>query len=97
MNDLCKQMVQTRELVLNTSGQQFRDFIPLSKVCCAIEWFVSGGKSDSQSGVYNICSNAPESILSMAKNVQNRCLRVLGFQPTLVSEKELDHKILPFV
>ena len=71
MNDLCKQMVQTRELVLNTSGQQFRDFIPLSKVCCAIEWFVSGGKSDSQSGVYNICSNAPEFILSMAKNVQN--------------------------
>ena len=67
VNDLCKQMVQTRELVLNTSGQQFRDFIPLSKVCCATEWFVSGGKSDSQSKVYNICSNAPESILSMAK------------------------------
>lgn len=82
VNDLCKQAVQTRKLVLKTSGMQHRDFIPMSAVCCVIERLIVAEKS-KQSGIFNVGAGVSQSILDMAKMIQQRCEQILGFKPEL--------------
>ena len=90
VNDLCKQAVQTRNLVLQTSGLQQRDFISLTDVCRTIEKLVIGQAELKQANVFNVGDGVSQSVLEMAKLIQQRCLKVLGFKP------ELQHKQVGF-
>ena len=83
VNDLCKQVVQTRKLVLHTSGLQQRDFISLTKVCRVIEKLVLGQAKVKEPNVFNVGAGVSQSVLEMAKLIQQRCAEVLGFTPEL--------------
>jgi UDP-glucose 4-epimerase len=85
VNDLCKQAVQTRQLVLQSSGLQQRDFIGLTEVCCVAERLVDTDQL-KQENVFNVGAGLSQSVLAMAKLIQQRCTKVLGFLP------ELQHK-----
>ena len=85
VNDLCKQALEMRKLVLHTSGLQHRDFIGLTQVCCVTEKLVDSDKLE-QAQVFNVGAGASQSVLAMAKLIQRRCGKVLGFVP------ELQHK-----
>jgi UDP-glucose 4-epimerase len=85
VNDLCKQAIETRKLVLHTSGLQHRDFIGLTQVCCVTEKLVDSDKLE-QAQVFNVGAGVSQSVLAMAKLIQQRCGKVLGFVP------ELQHK-----
>ncbi len=82
VNDLCKQAVQTRQLVLHSSGQQHRDFISLTDVCCVVKALVD---SDflNQANLFNLGTGISQSVLEMAQLIQRRCSEVLGFTPKL--------------
>jgi UDP-glucose 4-epimerase len=83
VNDLCKQVVQTRKLVLHTSGLQQRDFISLTGVCQVTEQLVIDHTELKQANVFNVGAGVSQSVLEMAKLIQQRCAEVLGFTPEL--------------
>ena len=85
VNDLCKQAVQTRKLVLQSNGLQHRDFIGLTEVCCVLEKLVDSDQL-KQANIFNVGAGVSQSVLAMAQLIQQRCTKVLGFMP------ELHHK-----
>ncbi len=82
VNDLCQQAVETRKLVLQTSGLQHRDFIGLTSVCRVVEALALNTQS-RQSVVCNVGSGVSQSLLAMTQQIQQRCAQVLGFEPEL--------------
>jgi UDP-glucose 4-epimerase len=82
VNDLCKQAVETRKLVLHTSGLQQRDFISLTEVSYVAEKLVDSDQFE-QANVFNVGTGVSQSVLAMAKLIQQRCTDVLGFTPRL--------------
>ena len=83
VNDLCKQAVQSRMLVLQTSGLQQRDFIGMTEVCRVAEHLTVDNGALTQPGIFNVGAGMSQSVLSMAQLIQQRCAQVLGFEPVL--------------
>lgn len=83
VNDLCRQAAETRALVLQTNGMQQRDFISLTDVCRIIEKLVIGHAELKHAHVFNVGEGISQSVLDMAKLIQQRCIKVLGFEPEL--------------
>ena len=84
VNDLCKQAVQTRKLVLQSSGLQQRDFVGVTEVCRVTKYLAVDHSSVSmQHGIFNVGSSVSQSVLAMAELIQQRCAQVLGFKPVL--------------
>ena len=81
-NDLCRQAVRERRLVLKSSGEQLRDFIPLSTVCEDIVKLVATPAQELPPTL-NIGSGESISVLALARLIQHRCQATLGFTPTL--------------
>lgn len=83
VNDLCRQAVQTRKLVLRSSGLQQRDFFPMSDVCRVIQHIASFDSMLYQPNVFNVGAGISQSVLGMARLIQQRGKLVLGFEPEL--------------
>lgn len=83
VNDLCKQAVQTRKLVLQSSGLQQRDFVGMTEVCRVAEHLAVGHGASMQPGIFNVGAGVSQSVLAMAQLIQQRCAQVLGFDPAL--------------
>jgi len=83
VNDLCRQAVQARKLVLRTNGLQQRDFVGMSEVCRVVAHFASTIEQPSRSSVFNVGAGVSQSVRQMAQFIQQRCQRVLGFTPPL--------------
>lgn len=83
VNDLCKQAVQTRKLVLQTSGLQQRDFIGMTEVCRVAEHLAVSNGESMQTGIFNVGAGVSQSVVTMALLIQQRCAQVLGFEPAL--------------
>ena len=99
VNDLCKQAVQTRNLVLKTSGLQQRDFIGITEVCRVTEHLAVGHGESMQTGIFNVGAGVSQSVLAMAQLIQQRCKQVLGFEPILQcvqGPEDEQHPMLPY-
>ena len=83
INDLCRQAVQTRSIVLNSSGLQQRDFISISEVCRITEIIASCNAKSVKPAIFNVGSGSSQSVLEIAQFVQQRCKKVLGFKPLI--------------
>lgn len=83
VHSLCKQVVQTRKLVLETSGHQQRDFICIGEVCRVVEILVIDDISKKMS-ILNVGSGISQSVREIAVLIQQRCVLVLGFEPKLL-------------
>lgn len=92
LNDLCRQAVMTKHMVLQSSGLQRRDFIPLSDACRAIEHLLHLPKQNLARGVFNVGGGWAPTVWEAACLVQERCNIILGFQPQLtrISHKEYE-------
>ena len=98
VNDLCRQAVQTRKLNLLTSGWQQRDFIAMSEVCRMTKILAVNNDKDNELGILNIGAGVTKSVFDMAQMIQQRCLRVLGFEPELQRKQEpLENSFIPFI
>ena len=97
VHDLCKQAVQTRRMVLHSTGLQHRDFLSITNFCSVIDRFVSCSGKDRLMGIFNIGSGTSQSVLTISKIIQQRCLVVLGFKPELQRKHDLGGDLfLPF-
>lgn len=83
VNDLCRQAVQTRKMVLHSSGLQQRDFIALAEVCRVVGHLSICASNIAMPSVFNVGSGLSQSVLEMAKLIQWRCKVVLGFEPEI--------------
>jgi len=87
VNDLCRQAVQTRMLVLQTSGLQQRDFVCVSEVCRVTEALIFSNDSTIKPSIFNVGAGISQSVLEMAVLIQQRCVLVLGIEPALEYKK----------
>jgi len=83
INDLCKQAVTTGNIVLQTSGHQVRDFVPLTDVCRAIEYIIQSDTKLLNTSVLNIGSGESCSVIKIANLVQDCCMEYLNFKPEI--------------
>ena len=83
VNDLCKQAVTTQEIILRSSGVQQRNFLTMSDVCVAIESLLVAGFGSETPPIINVGSEVSETINNMATLIQERCKKVLGFNPII--------------
>jgi len=83
INDLCKQAVQKKKLILKTDGLQLRDFISLQEVCRVIGKITVANERFRVNHVFNVGSGTSKSVREMATLVQHRSRKVLGFLPEL--------------
>lgn len=83
VNDLCRQAVKNRKMVLHSSGLQQRDFISMVEACRVMGRLVSCDLVSGLHAIFNLGSGTSKSVLEIARLVQQRCKFVLGFEPDL--------------
>ncbi|TVQ57788.1 MAG: SDR family oxidoreductase [Spirulina sp. DLM2.Bin59] len=83
VNDLCRQVVATRQLRLKSSGLQQRDFIPLADVARMVEHLLQLPSQDCQDGLFNVGSGRSLTILAMVQRIAAVCEQELGFTPII--------------
>ena len=97
VHDLCKQAVQTRRMVLHSTGLQHRDFMSMTNFCSVTDKFVSCSGKKRLRGIFNVGSGTSQAVLTISKIIQQRCLVVLGFESELQVKHELASNLfLPF-
>lgn len=72
MNDLCRQAVTTRRMVLASSGRQTRDFITLTDACRAIAHFLEVPPNRLGDGLFNVGGSHNVSVLAKAELIRDR-------------------------
>ena len=92
VNDLCRQAIQTKKLIVKSDGLQFRDFISIQEVCRVIEKIVLANEKFRAIQIYNLGSGISKSVREIAMLVQARSAKVLGFKPELSFLKEARSK-----
>jgi len=85
VNDICRQAIERKQIILRTDGLQLRDFIPISDVCQTLALFAKQVPTKKIGGIYNLGSGSSRSVLNMATLVQARCIEVLDFAPLLMA------------
>jgi UDP-glucose 4-epimerase len=84
VNDLCKQAVMEKKLVLKTSGIQKRDFITLKDVARAVDHLIDLEEKRIDNGIFNVGGENSQSIFDMARLISKRCSEVLGYHPDVI-------------
>jgi UDP-glucose 4-epimerase len=95
VNDLCRQAVETGRLVLNSSGVQCRDFIPMTSLCEILSNLITKDKHTIGDGVFNVGSGQSMSVWEMACLTQTRCETLLN-QKISLSKSETPNKASNF-
>lgn len=83
INDLCRQAVTSRRIVLRSTGLQRRDFVPMTDACRAIGRLLRVPEQDLAKNVVNVGGEWAPTVWEVACLVQERCAIVLGGRPEL--------------
>ena len=83
VNDLCKQVVITRKMMIKSNGTQQRDFISIDQICEVIQDVTCKKMGDLKYKLFNLSSGVSYNILEMAKIIQECCFEVLDFHPEI--------------
>ena len=78
VNDLCSQAIKNGQLKLNSSGEQHRDFIPLSDVLKAVDLLINTPKSKLDNGVFNVGAGYSISVKEMCNRIKKVYLKHYG-------------------
>jgi UDP-glucose 4-epimerase len=83
VNDLCRQAVSERRLILRSSGLAMRDFIAISDICQGVIHCLRMNREATGDGLYNLGAGVSMSVFAMAELIAGRCEIVLGFRPLI--------------
>ena len=83
VNDLCRQAVTTGNLFLKSSINIQRDFVPMGNLVSILGYFVNNKSNEMGGDIFNVGSGSTMTLLDMAKKIQLRCRKVLGFSPSI--------------
>jgi len=85
LNDLCRQAVEGKKIILRSESSIERNFIPMSNVCLGIGHFLQLSENYLDGSPFNLCSKKSHSLKQIAHLIASRCKNVLGFTPELNS------------
>ena len=83
VNDLCQQAVSSKQMNLQSSGNQQRNFIPISDICSAFLHLLKLDRSKIADGLFNLGGPSSLTVFEMAELIATRCGVVLGFTPSI--------------
>lgn len=83
VNDLCRQAVTTGNLLLKSSVNIQRDFVPMGNLLSILGYLVNNKSNEMGEDIFNVGSGSTMTLLEMAKKIQSRCRKVLGFSPSI--------------
>lgn len=84
VNDLCRQAVMHREIVVKSSGNQFRDFIPMENVVRALEFFCVRKGLEANNELFNLSMGNSVRVRELAARVACLCDQEFGYEPSIV-------------
>ena len=86
-NDFCLQAVLRKKINLKSSGKQYRDFITLTDISRCVEHLlkIDDKMFKRDDLIYNNGGNFSISILNAANMVAERCQKVLGTTPEIIT------------
>ena len=85
LNDICRQAVINRKILLNSDIFQVRDFIPVSMICDIIFDLLTNTKNIHGNTILNIGSGKTHTLIEIAKMVQFRCIQLFDYKPKIIS------------
>ncbi|MBO6517682.1 MAG: NAD-dependent epimerase/dehydratase family protein [Bacteroidia bacterium] len=95
VNDLCRQAAADKKIVLNSYGNQLRDFVTIDRVCNALDHMIQHAAECA--GVFHVGGETLMSIYEMAQMVQESYLHLKGNQIEISrGEYGRDHVPSPF-
>ena len=80
MNDIAKQIILNKQIVLNSDGNQRRDFISINNVCRAVNHLVN---KDLGNSVFNLGGEWAPTINEIAKTMQSLSKKYIGHYPKI--------------
>ena len=83
-NDLCRQAVQNKEMVLKTSGLQERNFITLHDATRALEFLGQKAAAWPEDGIVHLGSPSQFSVLKVADMVAESYQKIWGSAPRII-------------
>jgi UDP-glucose 4-epimerase len=83
INNICRQVVETQKIHLNSTENQNRDFITMTDACRVINFVATQDLSMKIPNLLNVGSEQTRSVLEIVKLVQGRALCKFGFLPSL--------------
>ena len=96
VNDLCKNVVNTKELRLHSDGLQLRDFVSLTDVARAVNHFINLQKSDTQDGLFNLCSGQSISVYDMTEKIAENFELLYKCKPVIKRLDRVDREIIKY-
>lgn len=83
VNDLCRQVVETGRIRLQSSGIQQRDFVTLHDVSRVVGHLLDLRNEDLQDGLFNVGGGCSLTVFEMARRIAKCSMAELGFEPNI--------------
>ena len=93
MNDLCKSAIDNRRLILNSSGQQYRDFISMENVLNVTYHLLELPKEQLKDKLLNLGSSKTIKIIEMAEKIQEKLLNCFNIDCSIKTNDYSSDKI----
>lgn len=90
VNELCRQAVAERRMVLRSSGRQRRDFITITDACRAIRHLLELPAARLEDGLFNLGGNWAPTVLEMTERLADRFAAATGHWPEIIRQSEAD-------
>ena len=100
INNLCRQAVEKKKLILNSNKLIKRNFIPISEICSVIEFLSFGFNFKiriGKNGPINVGGKNSNTLLEIAEIIQSRCKIILGYSPKIYFDKKNNEKTNNFI
>ena len=88
LNDLCKQAVEKKGLILHSENSIERNFISMSNVCLGIEHFLQLSENYLDGSPFNLSSKKSHSLQQLAHLIAVRSIAVLGYDLEISSKSQ---------
>jgi len=86
VNNICRQVVSSRQMVLQSGGLQTRNFVTMSDVCGAITHLILLHVDMIKDGLFNLGGQMMR-VVDMAEMVQERSQKILNLSPNIIRTK----------
>ena len=93
VNDLCKQIAETKKIILRSSGVQIRNFITLNDVCRGVLHLLEIEKYDLIYPVYNLGGPTTLSVNQVVEIIRTICEKKFGYIPSVL-KAEIQENVL---
>jgi UDP-glucose 4-epimerase len=97
VNDLCRQAVHNRKLVLRSSGLQQRNFITLADAGRAVSHLLGLSQADCGDGLFNLGGDNSLLVWDMVQKISLRCELTLGYLPSIERPEPLPDEQVNFL